>query len=56
MNARREYNILLDLGELNELYPNLTGIWEKDKKKFTSIWEQNQEILGGIDINDYEEF
>lgn len=56
MNARSEYNILLDLGELDELYPNLTGIWEKDKKKFTSIWEQNQAILGDIEVDDFEEF
>mgnify|MGYP003650680768 CR=1 FL=1 len=55
MSARSEYNMLADLGELLELYPNLTGIWEKDQDKFTSVWERNQEVLGNINIEDFEE-
>lgn len=56
MNVRSEYDVLLDLGDLRELYPNLKGIWEKDKKDFTYIWEQKQAILGDIDVNNFEEF
>lgn len=56
MKARSEYNILLDLGELEELYPNLTGVWEQDKENFTFIWEQNQEILKSIDTKSFDEY
>lgn len=56
MKARSEYNILLDLGELEELYPNLTGVWKQDKEIFTCIWEQNQEILKSININSFDEY
>lgn len=55
MKAKEEYNVLLENGELLELYPELSGSWAKDKKKFTTIWEQNIEAIKNIDI-DFEEF
>jgi len=55
MKARSEYNILLDLGELEELYPNLTGVWEQDKEKFIAIWEQNQIVLNELNVNGEQE-
>lgn len=55
MKAKNEYDVLLDNGELLELYPELSGSWTKDKKKFTKIWEQNIEAIKNIDI-DFDEF
>lgn len=54
MKARREYNVLLENGELLELYPELSGSWSKDGKLFTSLWEQNRDAIMEIDF-DYEE-
>lgn len=51
MKASKEYNILLESGELLELYPELSGIWSKDNKKFTHMWEQNQDILMDLEID-----
>jgi hypothetical protein len=43
--VKREYNSLLEGGELLELYPGLTGIWEKDKKIFTELYILNLEVI-----------
>lgn len=51
MRVKKEYNILLENGELLELYPELSGSWLKDKKDFTIIWEQNTKAIKDIDIN-----
>lgn len=55
MKVKDEYEVLLDSGELLELYPELSGSWAKDKKKFTKIWEQNIEAIKNIDV-DFDEF
>lgn len=55
MKCKREYQVLLDSGELGEMYPELTGVWSKDKKKFTEYWEKNQEAILNLDFEDYEE-
>lgn len=55
MSAKSEYEMLLDLGELKELYPSLTGIWEEDEDIFNLLWQSNQDILKDIDINDFEQ-
>jgi len=55
MKAKEEYNILLDKGELLEMYPELSGHWIKDRRKFTKIWKQNIEAIRNIDI-DFNEF
>ena len=51
MKAKNEYDELLKNGELLELYPDLSGSWQKDKKSFTAAWEQNIEAIKDIDIN-----
>ena len=51
MTAKNEYNVLLESGELLEMYPELSGSWSKDKNKFTLIWEQNIEAIKDIDVN-----
>jgi|TARA_R110000772_G_scaffold44329_4_gene102008 hypothetical protein len=43
MTAKEEYDLLLP--ELSVLYPELTGVWEKDRKEFTIIWEENQNFF-----------
>lgn len=55
MKVKNEYNVLLQSGDLLELYPELSGSWPKDKKKFTLIWEQNVEAIKDIDV-DFDEY
>lgn len=49
MKPREEYDLLLSSGELQEVYSeyNLTGNWEKDKKKFLRAQEDNLRALEG---------
>ena len=51
MKVKKEYDVLLENGELLEMYPELSGSWSKDKNKFTAIWEQNIEAIKNIDVN-----
>lgn len=61
MKAKAEYDALLNSGDLIDLYPGLTANWQKDKKIFTRMWEQNMEVINGLyvdidldeDIEDY---
>lgn len=55
MKAKKEYHVLLESGELLEMYPELSGSWSKDKTKFTILWEQNTEAIKNIDV-DFNEF
>lgn len=55
MKVKKEYDVLLDSGELLEMYPELSGSWKKDKNKFTKIWEQNIKAIKDIDV-DFDEF
>lgn len=36
---------LVESGDLECVFPNLSGDWEKDKKKFTVEYEKNQDLL-----------
>ena len=54
MSAKGEYNILLEMGELLEIYPDLSGEWVKDKDKFTSLWDENNNLFNSLNV-DYEE-
>lgn len=54
MSARGEYNVLLELGDLLVLYPELKGEWDLDKDVFTSMWEANKDVFKDLDM-DYEE-
>lgn len=48
------YNSMLESGELLEVFPTLTGKWEKDKKSF--IREQEElEKLANITYIDLDE-
>lgn len=45
--ALKEYNSLLTSGELSQLFPELKGNWEQDKKIFIAQYEDNQKLLSG---------
>lgn len=47
MEARDEYNMLLENGELQEIYSeyNLVGDWKKDERKFLKAYEDNQKAM-----------
>lgn len=51
MKVKREYEALLDSGELEIMFPQLSGSWKKDEVLFTSLWEQNIEAIKDIDVN-----
>jgi hypothetical protein len=54
MSAKGEYMVLLEMGELLDLYPHLTGDWGEDEKLFTQMFEANKEVFNELDV-DYEE-
>lgn len=43
--AEELYNFLLESEELLVFYPELTGDWEKDKKKFIRMFEENEGLI-----------
>lgn len=47
--AQTQYNLFRDSGDLKELFPKLTGNWEKDEKRFTRLWEDNNKILEEVE-------
>lgn len=54
---RAVYDALLDSGDLEEMFPNLTGNWEKDKKEFSEQYEITEHLLEEDDedfIDEYE--
>lgn len=59
MTPAQQYKELLEQENLLELYPNMTGVWENDKKSFKEIWDLEQSYLNSIEIIDeeyYEEY
>lgn len=54
MKVKKEYTTLLENGELLIMFPELSGTWSKDRKIFTSLWEQNNEAIKNIDV-DFDE-
>jgi len=52
---KKAYQSLLKNGELEELYPWLSGLWSEDKIDFTEIYNNSQEDIMGFDV-DYEEY
>lgn len=51
MRVSREYKVLLDSGELQDMFPQLSGVWKKDERLFTKLWEKNIEAIKSIDVN-----
>lgn len=55
MKAKEEYQKLLNSGDLEELYPDLTGNWKKDQEEFTRLYDLNNKALKDITIEIEEE-
>lgn len=45
----KQYNSFKESGDLKILFPGMSGNWEKDKRRFTLIYEDNQRLLEGIE-------
>jgi hypothetical protein len=43
--AQEQYQAFKDSGDLKVLFRGMSGDWEKDKVKFTRIYEENQRII-----------
>lgn len=52
--AKKQYNLLLKEGMLLDMYYNLSGVWEDDKKKFLDLYETEQFYTNNIEIIDEE--
>ena len=51
------YDSLLESKDLFEMFPDAKGEWSKDKKFFTTYYEDNQKIINDnfLNIDDEEE-
>ena len=51
---QKQYNLLLESGELKEMFPNFKGEWEKDRRAFTRHFEENERMLNDniLDLDD----
>jgi hypothetical protein len=43
--AQKQYQAFKESGDLKVFFKGMTGDWEKDKNKFTRIYEENQRVL-----------
>jgi len=50
--AKKLYDNLVQTGELQEIFEQckFSGDWNKDKKKFTEIYEEEQKLISDFDI------
>lgn len=48
--VKKEYDLLLESGDLEMLFPKASGVWETDKKQFTLIYEENQKFLNNFEV------
>ena len=42
---QRQYQSFKESGDLKALFKGMSGDWEKDKARFTRIYEENQRII-----------
>lgn len=47
------YNKLVKSGELLDMFPTMTGIWESDKDDFMLMYNQNDEL--DLDMMNFDE-
>lgn len=43
--AKKQYNLLLETGDLFELFDDLVGSWEEDKESFIKHYEETDLLL-----------
>lgn len=55
--AKKEYNILLESGDLLDIFPELSGEWNSDKVIFEKVYSDYIKILNDMDVEfeDYNE-
>jgi hypothetical protein len=46
---QKQYNSFKESGDLKILFPGMSGNWEKDQKRFTRVWEDNQRLLKEVE-------
>lgn len=56
MSAQKQYNDMLESGDLLEIYPGLVGNWQDDKDTFIEYYELNLKAINEIDVNFEEEY
>jgi hypothetical protein len=49
---RKEYNEMLKSGELEEMYPWLSGSWSEDRLDFELLQDTKQEYITNWDLDD----
>jgi len=54
------YDMLLQSGDLEAMFPTLTGVWESDMKEFKILYEENKRIeeedFDAFFLEDYEDY
>ena len=48
--AKIQYDLFLESGDLEDLFPSMTGEWEQDKKSFIKKWEIHKKIINNLDV------
>jgi hypothetical protein len=52
--------MLLQSGDLEAMFPTLTGVWESDMKEFKILYEENKRIeeedFDAFFLEDYEDY
>jgi|LakMenE01Jun11ns_1017448.scaffolds.fasta_scaffold8261799_2 hypothetical protein len=43
--VQKQYQAFKESGDLKALFKGMSGDWEKDKVRFTRIYEENQRII-----------
>lgn len=59
-NYKHLYESLLQSEDLFEMFSSMTGVWEKDKKKFTKLQKEMEDLAKDltieIDEEDFEDY
>ena len=47
--AKAFYDAMLESGDFKDMFPNLSGVWEKDKNIFIQNYQLNEDLLNDLD-------
>lgn len=50
------YDSMLSSGDLLELFPNFSGIWEKDMAEFVEEYDENNLLIETLETEEQEEY
>lgn len=48
---KKEYDALLQSGDLKEMFPTMSGDWNKDKSEFTNLYSLNEDLFGNEELD-----